>query len=98
MSLKQIFMFDVNRVFQFDVKRVLFWDIGRVLTRPIRNPVLKAVCGWVIGTMILGLASMLSGKVPSDAVASLLVATFAAGAALSYLPSLYKSRRHTGTP
>ncbi len=98
MSLKQIFMFDVNRVLQFDVKRVLFWDIGRDLTRPIRNPVLKAVCGWVLGTMILGLASMLSGKVPSDAVASLLVATFAAGAALSHLPSLYKSRRHTGTP
>ncbi|MDQ3417246.1 MAG: hypothetical protein M3541_00410 [Acidobacteriota bacterium] len=88
----------LQRILTFAVTRVLFWDVGRVLTRPIRNPLLKAVCGWILGTMVLGLASMLSGKVPSDAVASLLVATFAAGAALSHLPSPYKSRRHTGTP
>ncbi|MDQ3486861.1 MAG: hypothetical protein M3468_03890 [Acidobacteriota bacterium] len=97
MTLKQILTFDVNRVLQSQVKRILFCDVGHALTRPIRNPGLKAVCGWIVGTMILGLASMLSGKVPSDTVATLLVAAFALGAAASHLPSSYKSGGHSTT-
>ncbi len=63
MTLKQILTFDVNRVLQSQVKRILFCDVGHALTRPIRNPGLKAVCGWIVGTMILGLAFFFIGNV-----------------------------------
>jgi hypothetical protein len=72
MTLKQILTFDVNRILQFDVNRILRWDVGAALTRPITNPLLKIVGGWLVGIMLIMMGSVVVGISPSDRTVSLL--------------------------
>ena len=64
MTLKQILNFDVNRI--------LRWDVGAALTRPVTSPLLKFAAGWMLGTMVLAIGSMMIGISLSDQALRLL--------------------------
>ena len=71
MTFRQ-FLTTVNHIPEFDVNRILRWDVGRALRRPVRNPLLKFACGWLIGIMVFGLGSIGIGFPLSDQTVRLL--------------------------
>ena len=64
MTLKQT-LTAVNRIPEFDV--------GRALTRPVTNPLLKGVCGYILGIAVFGLGGMMIGLVIEVAPSELVV-------------------------
>lgn len=97
MTLRQILTLDVSRVLRRRVKQVMLWDVGHAMTRPIRNPILKAACGWMVGAIVVAFVSMLVGRTPSDLIATVIMASFAVGAATSHLRWFPGSARRGGT-
>jgi hypothetical protein len=86
MTLRQ-FLTNVNRIPEFDLNRILRWDVGRALTRPVRNPLAKAACGYILGIAVFGLGGIMVGLVigftPSDEAVRLLALALAVVFALS---------------
>ena len=53
--MHRILRFDVGRVLRFDVNRILQWDVGRALRWRIPTILLKALAGWVVAGLLLGM-------------------------------------------
>ena len=72
------------------VNRIPEFDVGRALTRPVRNPLLRAACGYILGLAVFGLGGMtlgiLIGVTPTDRVISLLALGLAVVFALNRNP------------
>ena len=95
MTLKRILIFDLTRILRFDVNRILRWDVGRALTRPVRNPLLKAACGYLVGLLVFGLGSIVVGVETSDPVIYLLA--IALGVTFAIVPDRSLPRGDAGT-
>ena len=54
-DVNRILRFDVGRVLRFDVNRILQWDVGRALRWRIPTILLKALAGWFVAGLVLGM-------------------------------------------
>jgi hypothetical protein len=45
----------IKRILTFDVNRILQWDVGRALRWRIPTILLKALAGWVVAGLVMGM-------------------------------------------
>ena len=90
MTLKQILTVNVTRI---DAKRALMWDVGAALTRPVTNPLVKFVGGWLIGILVCAVGGIMIGSPPSDRAVRLMGVVV--GVLFAMMPNRLESHRPT---